>query len=216
MKQVVLLSSLSLLPLLSTAQPTPRVRVGLTAGAALTSRVGHGIVEEPHQQALAGIVAGGLAQLPLTANGHVFVQPELVYNQEGYRLTHPSTNYAATLRSSYVSLPLLLGFTTHGFFVAAGPQVGYLAGAYHHYHFNTYSPSGVPTGQGENTDRDVRGYQRWEASVAAAVGYRLPGGLGLEVRYTEALTSQDGGSVFADNTYPRNAGGQVRVSYLFP
>jgi hypothetical protein len=207
---------MSLLPLLGQAQTPPPVRVGLTAGAALTSRVGQGIVEEPHQQALAGVVAGVMAQLPLTASGHWFVQPEVVYNQEGYRLTHPSTHYAATLRSSYVSLPLLLGFTTHGFFVTAGPQVGYLAGTYHHYQFDTHSPTGVPIGQGESTDREVRGYERWQASVAAAVGYRLPGGLGLEVRYTEALTSMDGGSVFTDNSRPRNAGGQVRVQEGVP
>jgi hypothetical protein len=215
MKHLVILSCVSLLPLLSQAQTSPPVRIGLTAGATLTTRVGNGIVEEPHQQALAGVVAGVVAQLPLTANGHLFLQPELVYNHEGYRLSHPSTNYAATLRSSYVSLPLLVGVTTHGFFLMAGPQVGYLAGARHHYEFNTYSPTGVPTGQGENTDTNVRGYKRWEASLAAALGYRLPGGLGIELRYTEALTSTGGSSVFTDNSQPRNAGGQVRVSYLF-
>jgi hypothetical protein len=186
------------------------VRFGLTAGAALTTRVGHGIVEQPHQQALAGVVT----QLPLTAKGHWFLQPELVYNQAGYRLEHPPTNYTATLRSSYVSLPLLLGFTTHGFFVTAGPQVGYLAGVHQRYQFTNYSPAGVPLGEGENIDTDARGYHRWEASLAAAVGYRLASGLGVEVRYAEALTSEEGG-VFADNSRPRNAGGQVRLSYLF-
>lgn len=215
MKQLFLLSCLGLLPTLSQAQSTLPVRFGVTAGATLTTRVGQGIPSEPEVQALAGVVGGLLAQVPLTAKGQLFLQPELVYNQEGYKLAHPSTNYLATLRSSYVSLPLLVGFTTHGFFATAGPQLGYLVGVHERYQFQNYTAGGVPTTQGESVQTDFRAYRRWETSLAAAVGYRLPVGLGVEVRYTEGLTSPSGGSVFSENSQPRNAGGQIRLSYLF-
>ncbi len=216
MKQLLLLFGASLLPSLGRAQAVPAVRFGLMAGGALNTLVGHGIASEPRVQPLAGVVGGLVAQVPLTAKGHLFLQPEVLYAQEGYRLSHPSTNYAATLRASYAALPLLLGFTAHGFFAAAGPQLGYLVGVHERYRFQHYAPGGVPTGQGESVETDVRGRRRWETSLAAAVGYRFAGGLGVEARYTEALTSARGGSVFGEGAGPRNAGGQLRLSYLLP
>ena len=214
MKRLLLPCLGLLLPALSQAQANPHLRLGLTAGGTLTTLVGPGTRSEPEVQPLGGVVGGVMAQLPLTAKGHLFLQSELVYNQEGNRLTHPSTNYSATLRSNYVTLPLLLGFTTHGFFALAGPQVGYLAGGQHRYQFDSYAANGTYLGPAEGTDTDIRGYQRWEASLTGAVGYRLSNGLGLEVRYAEALNSFRGDS-YSDNIRSRNAGGQVRLSYLF-
>jgi hypothetical protein len=217
MKHLLLLPWLGLLlPTVSQAQTAAPIRFGVTAGGTLTTLVGHGIVSEPTVKSLAGVVGGVFVQLPLLTSGHLFLQPELVYNQEGYRLSHPSTNYTATLRSSYVSLPLLLGFTTHGLFVTAGPQIGYLAGVHEHYEFEVSTPSGGILGPVESTNTNASPYRRWETSLAAAVGYRLGNGLGLEVRYTEALNSREGGNVFGEDTNPRNAGGQLRLSYLLP
>lgn len=216
MKSLLLLCSISLLPSLGRAQAISSVHFGVTAGGTLNTLVGRGIASEPQVKPLTGVVGGLVAQVPLTAKGHLFLQSEVLYTQEGYRLSHPSTNYAATLRASYAALPLLLGFTTHGFFVVAGPQLGYLVGVHERYQFQHYAPGGVPTSQGESVETDVRGHRRWEALLAAAVGYRFPGGLGVEARYTEALTSDRGGSVFSENIGPRNASGQLRLSYLFP
>lgn len=216
MKQLLLLFGVSLLPFWGRAQAIPAVRFGLTAGGALNTLVGHGIPEEPAIRPLVGVVGGVVAQVPLTAKGCLFLQPELLYAQEGHRLEHPSTNYTAALRSSYLALPVLLGFTAHGFFAAAGPQLGYLVGVHERYQFQNYALGGVPTGPGESVETDVRGHRRWETSLAAAVGYRFAGGLGVEARYTEALTSARGGSVFGEDTGPRHAGGQLRLSYLFP
>ena len=130
------------------------------------------------------------ATVPLGVSSRWSLQPELFYSQQGYQLTHDPAEYKATLRSSYLKLPLLLSFTRHGFFAAVGPQVGYLLSARNTYQFREHSPAGILLGLGENVNTSLRNYQRWEFSAVAAVGYRSACGLGLELRYSDALFSQ--------------------------
>ncbi|OUJ70299.1 porin family protein [Hymenobacter crusticola] len=213
MKQLFLFSGLALLPVLSQAQTHLPLRLGATVGAAWTTQVST-YAGQPATKGRTGVVAGLVAQAPLSPSGNIFLQPELLLDQAGFRLSHARTNYKASLRWNYVSLPLLVGFTTHGFFATAGPQLSYLVGVHEHYEYGGYTNgNGTYMPAGESTATRPLGRKRWDASLAGAVGYRLSNGIGVEARYTEALTSLEG--AYQGRTGPRNVSAQLRLSYLF-
>ncbi len=205
-------------PALAQAQEAAPVRFGLKAGATLTTIMGDHIADQPKLSPLAGAVGGVFATVPLGTAQHWFVQPELLYSQQGYRLAHPETDYKLTARSNYVKLPVLLGYTYRGFFVAVGPQVGYLTSVRNSYQFRDFTATGTLLGVIDRQNTDLRFYNRWEFSAAASLGYRWACGAGIELRYFEALFNQRGNRTASNPGYPdaRSAGGQVQASYLLP
>lgn len=206
-------------PVLSQAQSGQPVRFGLRAGATLSTIAGPGTHGDPAVSPLLGGVGGVFATVALGPAQAWFFQPELLYNQQGFRLTHPATDYTATFRSDYVKLPLLLGGTFHGFFVAVGPQVGYLVRGRNTYRFHDYSPlTGTSPDITERVNTDLRYYQHWELAAVAAVGYRWRCGAGIELRYTDTFVSQSHDGLSSNNGYPdaHSLSGQVQASYLLP
>ena len=219
MKQFLRLTLSALaLPALGYAQAGQPVRFGLKAGATLSTIAGPGTHDYP-VSALAGGVGGVFATVPLGRGQAWFLQPELLYSQQGFRLSHPPTDYEAKFRSDYLKLPLLLGFRRGGFFAAAGPQVGYLAHVRNQYRFHDYSPvSGIAPGITERVNTDLRFYQRWEFSAVAAVGYRWGCGAGLELRYSDTFFNQSSDTRVTISGYPKahSLSGQVLASYVLP
>ncbi|WP_223652567.1 porin family protein [Hymenobacter psoromatis] len=219
MKQIILftLSALAI-PVLSHAQAGQPVRFGLKAGASLSSIAGKGTNDYPVSP-LAGGVGGMFATVPLGTSQRWFLQPELLYSQQGFSLSHPATNYNASFRSDYLKLPVLLGFTRKGFFAAVGPQVGYLVRVRNTYRFPDYSQTG-----GASQDiivkvsNDLRYYQRWEFSAVAAVGYRWQCGAGIELRYSDTFFNQSHDNLTSNYGYPQahSLSGQVQASYVLP
>lgn len=214
----LLVCGLAATPLLSQAQTGSPVRFGIKAGATLSTIVGPGTHNTPPRPLLGG-VGGVFATMPLGAAQHWFFQPELLYSQQGHRLSNDATDYEAKLRADYLKLPLLLGFTHGGFFAAVGPQVGYLVSSRRTFRFHEYSNvTGFSPDIKENVNTDLRGYQRWEFSAVAAVGYRWACGAGLEVRYSDTFVSQSHDGLSSNYGYPdaHSLSGQVQASYLLP
>ncbi|MGI4760203.1 MAG: porin family protein [Janthinobacterium lividum] len=206
-------------PMLGQAQTGQPIRFGLKAGATLATIVGPGTSGAPAVSPLLGGVGGVFATVPLGSAQRWFLQPELLYSQQGYRLRNSPTDYEATIRSGYLKLPLLLGVTHGGFFAAVGPQVGYLVNDRRTFRFHEYSPTTGPSPDvSENVNTDLRGYQRWEFSAVAAVGYRWACGAGLELRYSDTFASQSRNGQFSTYGYPdaHSLSGQVQASYLLP
>jgi hypothetical protein len=218
MKQFISLALGALaLPLLGHAQAGP-VRFGLKAGATLSGLAGPGTHDYPASP-LWGGVGGVFATVPLGAAQRWFLQPELLYSQQGFRLRNSDTDYEATFRSDYLKLPLLLGFTQGGFFAALGPQVGYLVHGRNSYHFHDYSPTtGISPGITESANTDLRYRQRWEFSAVASVGYRWGCGVGIELRYSDTFASQSHDGLSSNYGYPQahSLSGQVQASYVLP
>ena len=205
-------------PMLGHAQAEQPVRFGLKAGATLSSITGPGTSDYPVSP-LAGGVGGVFATVPLGTAQHWFFQPELLYSQQGYRLNFPSFDYKATYRSDFVKLPLLLGFTHGGFFAAVGPQVGYLVHVRNSYQNRDTSPTaGASPSIIESANTSLYGYQRWEFSAVAAVGYRWHCGAGIELRYADALFNQSHDGLTSFRNYPQahSLSGQVQASYVLP
>lgn len=205
-------------PVAGWAQAGAPVRFGLKAGATLSTLVGPGTRDYPVLPLLGG-VGGVFATVPLGAAQRWFVQPELLYSQQGYRLRNDATDYDAKFRTGFIKLPVLLGFTHGGFFAAVGPQVGYLTDARSTFRYREYSPTtGLSPDVTENVYTGLRGYRRWEFSAVAAVGYRWQCGAGLELRYTDTFANQSRNGESSNYGYPdaHSLSGQVQASYLLP
>ena len=216
--QRLLLIGLLASPAASWAQAGAPVRFGLKAGASLSTLAGARTNDYPVSPLLGG-VGGVFATVPLGAAQRWFLQPELLYSQQGYRVRNAPTDYEARSRAGYLKLPLLLGITHGGFFAAVGPQVGYLTDVRRTLRYHEYSKvTGFAPDVKENVNTDLRGYQRWEFSAVAAVGYRWKCGAGLEVRYSDTFASQSRNGQFSSYDYPdaHSLSGQVQASYLLP
>jgi hypothetical protein len=100
------------------------------------------------------------------------LQPELIYSQEG------AQDEGVKYLISYLRLPVL--FQLHhssGFFVEAGPQLGVLI-------------KGKAKYKGIDKTEDMKDVlNNYETSVVMGVGYRLPAGLGIDLRYAAGLSS---------------------------
>lgn len=218
MKHFILLALGALAaPLLGHAQAEQPVRFGLKAGATLSTIAGPGTSNYPPSP-LVGGVGGIFATVPLGTAQRWFLQPELLYTQQGYRFTYSINDYRSTYRSDFLKLPLLLGFTHGGFFAAIGPQVGYLVHVRNIYRNQQLSSSGVPLGITEDVNTNLGGYQRWEFSAVAAVGYRWHCGAGIELRYADSFFSQSHDNLVPYRNYPNShsLSAQVQTSYLLP
>ncbi|WBO83585.1 porin family protein [Hymenobacter yonginensis] len=134
---------------------------------------------------------GVFAQVPLSSDGFLILQPELLYSQKGSRITYASGTY--TDRFHYLDLPILARINAGGLFFEVGPQISYLVAVRNE----------GPTGTFTNTE----GANRLQAGGVAGVGYQLPMGLGLGVRYTHDL-------VRIARQGPRNSVFQAQLSYL--
>ncbi len=220
MKPLILLTlGVLAAPLRGHGQAGQPVRFGLKAGATLSNIVGPGTSGDPAVSPLVGGIGGVFATVPLGTAQRWFLQPELLYSQQGYRLAHPATDYTASFRSDYLKLPLLLGFAHGGFFAAVGPQVGYLVHERRVFRYHDYSPvTGTSPNIVENVNTDLRYRQRWEFSAVAAVGYRWRCGAGIELRYTDTFGSQSRDGLSSNYGYPdaHSLSGQVLASYVLP
>jgi Outer membrane protein beta-barrel domain len=179
------------LVLSTAAQPlaAQHVRAGLKAGlnySNVTSTIG-GI------KRLLGPAAGAFVQIPLSSDGFFLVQPELLYSAKGSRVQYNLGTY--TQRSHYIDVPLLAKITVNGLFFELGPQISFLAA------IRNESPYGTFT--------STKDSNRFTLGAASGIGYQLPQGLGLTLRYTHDITRiyQYG---------PRNSVFQLQASMLLP
>lgn len=190
-----------------------RTRLGIKAGGTLTTKIGE-VLTYPKPTRLLGGTVGIYQLVPLSQRRsrqrvQFYFQPELLLSTQGYRLENPFTQYQARIRSYYACLPLLLTATWKGVLVQAGLQAGYLVGVSERFDYNLPTP-----GVGYSHDTSI--YQRKELAYVVGVGYRLPQGLGLEVRYVAGLTDlydKNGKTFYSLYTDQHNAGVQVQLSY---
>lgn len=117
------------------------------------------------------------------------IQPELLYSQKGYNYLNEKAvidglehENKGKRNFSYVDLPVVLRVKARGFFVEAGPQIGYLAGV--------QDKKEVAVNNIE--DKDVQwlpkdGMPEWEAGYVAGLGFAANNGLSLGLRYNGRL-----------------------------
>ncbi|WP_426058861.1 porin family protein [Hymenobacter sp. B1770] len=177
--------------------------LGVKAGASLSRLVGE---DAKSLENIFGFHAGLLANLSLS--NHIAFQPELLYSQKGMKQPNNSSpvieKLYTTYRFNYVDVPLAFHVNTNGFFIEAGPQVGFLVSA--------KSKFG-----NASTDIESR-YNTIDFGYLAGLGYQRKSGLGAGLRYNGAFTnigkeSLQGSTTYQDRT--RNSAFQLYLTYSF-
>jgi hypothetical protein len=103
------------------------------------------------------------------------VQPELVYSNQGAR--YDDMGYKSKIVLGYINLtPLCRLNTPSGFFVGAGPQLGFLLSA----------KVKIEDFDDEDIKDELKGI---DIGAALAAGYEMPNGFGFYARYNHGFTT---------------------------
>lgn len=180
-------------------------RFGVKAGLNLATVAGTRAVDAKY---VVGLSAGFMADFGLAE--HFSFHPELLYSQKGAKgsyLDATGLGFSEEERLHYLDLPLLLRARASGFFFEAGPQLGYLLAQKST--FTTTLPGFDPV---VSTTTGTEGTRRLDVGYVLGLGYALPQGWEVGVRYNGGLADiQDPGS----DPKLRNSVFQLQAGYLF-
>jgi hypothetical protein len=195
------LTLLALAPLAAQAQWSPSpFSFGLKGGVAITSLTNRQLESSRYLLGFHGGITASRAFTPAFA-----LQAELLYSQKGVRddIFANGTHYDNQQRLHYLDLPVVARLRAGNAFVEAGPQLGVLLVARTHYE--------LTAGPTEDTVTDY--FNRVDIGYVAGIGYQVPGGPGLGLRYNGGLLAAVNHN-FSTVTV-RNSAFQVYVSYQF-
>lgn len=139
-----------------------KFEIGAKAGLNVSNFTGSNIETE----SLVGYHFGGFISFFL---GNKFaITPELLYSSQGAKFE--SGSQTINQKVSYINIPVLLKYRTiGGFYLEAGPQIG----------FKTGGSSATLDSLTKSTD----------VSIAAGIGFHSKIGLGIGARYTAGLST---------------------------
>lgn len=138
---------------------------GIKGGVNITNFSGTDFTDVS-KKALVGFHAGGFMNFKMRT---LALQPELLVSTGGAKLER--NGQTESYKLTYVTVPVMLQFhTPSGFFVEAGPQVGFKIS------------EDIPE---ESIEDFAKGL---DLSVGAGLGYKISGGLGFNVRYLVGLS----------------------------
>lgn len=199
------------------------IRFGVKAGVGL-SKV-RGTDREDGYKRRFGVNAGLMADFSFS--DRLSFHPELLYSQKGTKVDYTSsyTNSAGNLtvsnvgqgRLHYLDLPLLLRLKAHGFFLEAGPQLGYLLAQKSELTMTgttTYVGNTIPiTTTRTDSDDGTDGIHRFDVGYIIGIGYQLPQGLEVGLRINNGFSNSNFDRSSSDKVH--NLVFQFQVGYLF-
>ncbi|MBC6613121.1 PorT family protein [Hymenobacter sp. BT507] len=193
----VLLSVLVAVGLSTTAAHAQGVRLGVKAGASLTSFTGKDIEDVEYKF---GFHGGGVAEIGLSES--FAVQPEVLFSMKGAK-AEGMGDYR--FNQSYIDVPVLLKFKADGLFFEVGPQVGFLVGS-------KFKVDDLSVDSKE-------AFKTVDLGYAAGLGYQAASGPMIGLRYNGGLSkigkndSYNGIDIEAGNV--RNSAFQLYIGYMF-
>ncbi len=190
MKRIIL--SLGLLAGVAGVANAQEARFGIKAGVNLANVTNADVNSKKN---LVGAAAGLMADFSFS--DLISLHPEVLFSQKGVKFEGGGNSIQ--VRRTYVDVPLLLRVKADGLFFEAGPQVGFLAAQKYEINNNTISTS-------------TNGVRKVDVGYIAGVGYQLPQGLELGVRYNGGISDINDPS---GSTKIRNSVFQFQVGYLF-
>ena len=121
-----------------------------------------------------------MVNVPVTSDGFLSVQPEVLYSQKGFG--NKPTEFAGLLVAkqkregnanlNYLDVPVLLKINAGGFIAEAGPQYSHLISANDETKIAaTPALGGSPSISESQNKRDVSGLNRNELGYLAGIGY---------------------------------------------
>jgi len=215
--------SLSLVVGVASAASAQHAQYGVKAGVGLSNVTGADAPESTKN--LFGFQAGIMADFSLSEL--ISLHPELLYSQKGVKNSFAdsyttagyiyTTNSSGQARLSYLDLPVLLRLKASGAFFEVGPQLGFLLGQKSTYAetVSITTTTGVPVSSSNDnySDTSTDGLRKVDFGYVLGVGYRLPQGLELGLRYNGGFSSLDDSNKSASKV--RNSVFQFQVGYLF-
>ncbi len=194
---------------------TEKVKLGVKAGLNISSLTLN--ENELDSTNKTGFTAGLMTEIPLAKN--FSIQPELLYSQQGMKLSYSdpeveNSHYKSTIALNYLNIPIMLKYyVVKGFSIQAGPQVGILLKANNEYQDNFL-------GYNNQEKMDLKDYSNGvDASANFGLGYQFKDKFYLDARYNMSYTN-----VFKDvtantnyviNSDMKNRNFQITIGYFF-
>ena len=181
-----------LLLLASTVTFAQHFELGVKAGANISNFTGASNEADLKAKTLVGFHAG--AFVSLFVGNNFAIQPEVLMSTQGAKIEQTGadkTDYKLT----YINVPVMLKYRfTGGFYLEAGPQVG----------FKVH----------EKVDGNSEDFAKsTDLSIAGGIGYHSPIGLGIGARYTAGLSKL--GDFDAATTKPDWKNGVAQISIFY-
>lgn len=177
--------------LVSTAGFAQSFQLGLKAGANFSNFTG-GNFDNLDKKMIVGFHGGAFVNFGF--GDHLSLQPEVLFSTQGAKLK--SSTDEENFKVSYINIPVLLKYRfTGGFYLEAGPQVGFKV--------NEDVPDMTVEDFAKSTD----------VSVAGGLGFHSNSGFGIGARYTAGLSKV--GDFDAGNIDPDFKNGVIQVSLFY-
>lgn len=142
-----------------------KFEIGAKAGANISNFTGTNNWQNVKATSLVGYHFGGFISFFLGNN--FAIQPEVLFSSQGAKFE--SAGQTTNQKVSYINVPVMLKYrSTGGFYLEAGPQIG----------FKTGESSSSVDSLAKSTD----------LSLAGGIGYHSKIGLGIGARYTAGLS----------------------------
>lgn len=141
------------------------------------------------------VFAGGFVNIAFDKS--LSIQPELLYSGQGAK--HDDIlNIHSTTKLGYINIPVMVQYRlVPEFYLEAGPQLGFLAGAK------------VKSGKVTVDVKDD--YKSVDVGLGFGLGYQFPIGVGIGARYMFGLSNVSD----VDNIDHKNSVAQIGVFYTF-
>ena len=201
MKKIVL--SLGLLLGIAGVAQAQETRFGAKIGLGLATITGSDIKEVKNL-----VVFNGGVMADISFSDLISFHPELLYSQRGAKSdgTYTGVTYTGTTRLGYIDVPLLLRIKASGLFFEAGPQLGILLSQ------NTEATVAYSGRSTTSSSSSTEGLRKLDFGYVVGVGFQLPEGLELGIRYNGGLLDLNDPS---DSPKQYNSVFQFQVGYLF-
>lgn len=191
---------------------TEKVKIGVKAGVNISNLT----VDESelNSSGKTGFTAGIMVEIPIAKN--FSLQPELLYSQQGTKITFSdeevtNSHYKSTIELNYLNIPVMLKYyVIKGLSVQAGPQIGILLKANNKYQDNFL-------GYDSQGNFNLKEYSSGiDTSVNFGLGYQLKNKFYTDVRYNISYSNvfKDGDvNHFIDNNM-KNKVFQITLGYF--
>ncbi len=179
------------LVLLSIGLSAQTFQLGLKGGVNISNFSGS-TFDDVDKKALVGFHGG--AFISLLMGDHFAIQPEALFSSQGAKIK--SAGQEENLKVSYLNVPVMLKARFNGgFYVEAGPQVGFKLS------------ENVP-------DMGINNFAKnLDLSVGAGLGYHSNSGLGIGARYMAGVSKV--GDFDGEDFDPNFRNGVIQVSLFY-
>lgn len=172
------------------------IKFGIKAGANFATLTGDAVADDVKMKA--GFNAGGLMEIKFTEK--LSLQPEVLYSLQGAKTTDRTDDGLGTISRdedkvnlSYINVPVMLKFyPVKGFFIQAGPQIGFLVSAKDKNDNTTETPdiNGNTITTTSSTETDIKdNLKTVDVAFNAGLGYDFTTNLFIDARYSIGLTN---------------------------